>query len=232
MLEAQILLKRGMYRRVGDGYDVNIKLDPWLPSEEDPYIHSTSESIEGQMISSLMVPSQRQWDEEVVTDIFDTRDANLIMSILLQSAGVDSWYWCKERMGNYTVKSAYLLLQDIKGAYQVSNNSGFWRKLWNLKIPSKVKHFLWRAITCCLPTKDQLRVKKVAVNALCPVCNAEEENVCHSFISCSFAKACWDNSGIRFTVGVFYSFFDWISSVFQVCRGKDLQLVAMLCWSL
>ncbi|KAL8121558.1 hypothetical protein AgCh_018338 [Apium graveolens] len=130
VLEAQVLLKRVMYRRVGDGSRVSIKLDPWLPNEEDQYVHSTSESIEGQMVSSLMVP------------------------------GVDSWYWCKERMGNYTVKSAYLLLQEIKGGYQVSNNSGFWRKLWNLKIPSKVKHFLWRAITGCLPTKDQLRVKK------------------------------------------------------------------------
>ncbi|KAL8115127.1 hypothetical protein AgCh_021812 [Apium graveolens] len=42
----------------------------------------------------------------------------------------------------------------------MSNNPGFWRKLSNLKIPVKVKHFLWQAVTGCLPTKDALRVKK------------------------------------------------------------------------
>lgn len=93
-------------------------------------------------------------------------------------------------MGQYSVKSAYALLQEMKGGNQLSSNSGFWKKLWNLKIPLKVKHFLWRASKDCLPTKDQLRIKRVNVDALCPTCNLEVETTTHAIISCPFAKEC------------------------------------------
>uniref|UniRef100_A0A803Q6D5 Uncharacterized protein n=1 Tax=Cannabis sativa TaxID=3483 RepID=A0A803Q6D5_CANSA len=43
----------------------------------------------------------------------------------------------ENRTGLFTVRSAYLLLQQQRPKIQGSNNSGFWRKLWHLKIPPK-----------------------------------------------------------------------------------------------
>lgn len=169
-------------------------------------MHTVNGSLEGVSISSLMVTNESRWDMNLINDIFEVRDANLILSIPLQPTTVDSWYWHKEKKGQYYVKSAYYLLQDMKGGYETSNNSGFWKKLWNLKIPSKVQHFIWRATMWCLPTKDQLRVKKVAVNEMCLVCNSEAESVVHSIITCPFYKSCWDRAGIKVPMDTVSSF--------------------------
>lgn len=159
VMESQSLLKRGMARRIGDGNNVKVLAEPWLPNEDDPYVHTVNEALEGVMVSSLMVETGDQWDIDLINDIFVARDVNLILSIPLQPTASDSWYWRKEKKGQYLVKSAYYLLQDLKGVYQTNVNSGFWRKLWNLKIPPKVKNFLWRAVQNCLPIKDLLRTK-------------------------------------------------------------------------
>lgn len=67
-------------------------------------------------------------------------------------------------MGMYSVRSAYKALQDDSEEHNLSDNSGFWRVLWNLKISQKMKFFVWRAVRDCLPTKEQLQIRKVAVN--------------------------------------------------------------------
>jgi hypothetical protein len=47
----------------------------------------------------------------------------------------------------------------------VDNNhlkeEGNWRKLWKLKVPTKVKIFLSRALEGCLPVKERLIRKGV-----------------------------------------------------------------------
>lgn len=39
-----------------------------------------------------------------------------------------------------------------------------WKILWDLKVPPKVKHFLWRAAYEILPTKDHLWSKQILVD--------------------------------------------------------------------
>lgn len=107
----------------------------------------------------------------------------------------NAWYWRKEKLGQYLVKTAYNLLQESHSAAHSSNSLVFWR---NLKIPAKVKHFFWSASIGCLPTKDRLREKKVMVNELCPICNMEPKYVLHilpTCSSCSFTKECFINIG-------------------------------------
>lgn len=82
------------------------------------------------------------------------------------------------------------MIREQKEVYHSIDNSGFWRKLWNLKVPLKVKHFLWRAASGILPTKEQLISKKVAINNLCPVCNISQETTFHLLVSCDFANLC------------------------------------------
>lgn len=89
-----------------------------------------------------MIAGTNQWNSDLINDGFDKRDASLILSLTARTMNDDSWYWSKEKLGNYSVKSAYNLLQEGKISNQTSDNSDFWRKLWNLKVPPKVKHFI------------------------------------------------------------------------------------------
>lgn len=191
IIAAQDLLKSGLACRVGNGSTIDIEDAPWLPCESDPYVHTKHEALRGNKVSALMTGNHGSWDIDLVKDIFIERDVNLILSVPVQAMDNDSWFWRKDKFGQYTVKSAYASIRESVTGNHTSSNSGFWNKIWNLKIPLKVKHFMWRAICDCLPTKTQLRSKKVEVDSRCPVCNLAEETVVHTLITCPMSVLCW-----------------------------------------
>lgn len=47
MVETQSMLKQGLSCRIGDGQQINILGDPWLPSTDDPYVHSSNKALVG-----------------------------------------------------------------------------------------------------------------------------------------------------------------------------------------
>ncbi|XP_074366433.1 uncharacterized protein LOC141707268 [Apium graveolens] len=102
-------------------------------------------------------------------------------------------------MGQYSVKSAYVHIQNTKVSPSSADDSGFWKKLWKLKIPSKIKNFFWRATSGFLPTKDLLRTRKVNVNELCPICNEAPKTVMHALVSCNFADQCHNLADTTFS---------------------------------
>lgn len=62
---------------------------------------------------------------DLIMDVFDKRDADIILNTPLNSAVEDSWYWRREKLRNYLVKSVYLLLQELKHNHNTTPNSGF-----------------------------------------------------------------------------------------------------------
>lgn len=108
------MIKQGVSCRVGSGESLSITDVPWLPDENDPYIHTRNAAIINQQVSSLMVTGEKRWDEELIADIFDQRDAEIILNIPLDDRVNDNWYWRKDKMGLYSVKGGYLLLQTQK----------------------------------------------------------------------------------------------------------------------
>lgn len=40
-------------------------------------------------------------------------------------------------------------------------------------------------------------MKKVYVNALCPLCNNNPENIMHILVTCTFAQLCWRSIGVN-----------------------------------
>lgn len=92
--------------------------------------------------------------------------------------------------------------------------------------------FLWSAAIGCLPTKDNLRTKRVLVNELCPVCNEALETTLHCLSICSFAKECYFSMGKVLYNYAITLFSDWLRYVYNQYTGSDLQLIVMLCWAL
>ncbi|KAF4389869.1 hypothetical protein G4B88_024150 [Cannabis sativa] len=56
---------------------------------------------------------RKQWDLEVLHDLFEARDVDLIMQVpLSDNVNVDSWFWGKEPNGFYSVKRGRVALVD------------------------------------------------------------------------------------------------------------------------
>lgn len=97
---------------MGSGEAINIAHDPWLLNREDRYIHTTHKAVQNKIVISLMAPGVREWDHGLINEAFNERDASLILSIPLNNSDVDKWFWSNEKLGLYTVKSAYGLLRS------------------------------------------------------------------------------------------------------------------------
>ncbi|KAH9708700.1 reverse transcriptase domain-containing protein [Citrus sinensis] len=171
---------------------------------------------------------QHNWDLDALTDIFNEKDRGLITQIPLSSRRDDDvWYWSADSKGLFTVRSCYKMLVYLSEI----PSSNIWQRIWKLKVPAKVKHFMWRAGVNVLPTADNLRRRQVELASTCPICNAADESVVHCLLNCSFAKSCWLLSPIGFEGGCMY-FGDWLARVFARCSSDDCDLAAMICWSL
>ena len=86
--------------------------------------------------------------------------------------------------GLFTVKSMY---KDM-----MNGHTWFLRKyLWKLKIPVKIKVFVWFLNRKVLQSKDNIARRKWQGCTKCSFCGSEEM-VEHFFISCPFAKVVWD----------------------------------------
>ncbi|XP_074327095.1 uncharacterized protein LOC141665037 [Apium graveolens] len=232
IMEAQSMVVQGISCRIGNGQEVDILNSPWLPSIDDPFVHSNNEALVNQKVAALFRIGEKAWDVDLVLDIFEARDADLILSIPLSENEKDTWYWRHEKMGQYSVKSGYKLLQTAKDQSNTADNSGFWRKLWNLKIPNKVKNFLWRASTNCLPTKDMLHSRRVQVNSQCPICNLSDESIIHALVTCTFANDCHQFSVVRQVTGVFHNFSEWLQLIFEQTNKNDMCIQITICWFL
>lgn len=89
--------------------------------------------------------------------------------------------------GVYIVKSGYKWLITAEGPrLQNEIPTTFFTKLWVLKVPSKIRIHMWRIANDYIPILHNLRVRKLVVNTLCPVCQEDEEMVSHLFKDCTF----------------------------------------------
>lgn len=166
----------GLRRRVGSGESVSILTDPWLPREHNPYVNPEQGGMEGKKVNNLFRMEAKEWDEDLIRDMFNDQEAAIILGIQLsESTTSDSWYWNKEITGVYSVRSAYRWLMSTTRGNQNSDYSKLCAKFWRLKVPPKTKDTMWRAGTNCLPTKINLQSKQVPVNSICPFCNIYNE---------------------------------------------------------
>ncbi|XP_074360374.1 uncharacterized protein LOC141700535 [Apium graveolens] len=160
--------------KIGSGNAVDIIGQPWLLDDNNPFITSDIRGLENHKVSALMVNNQREWDEEILRDMFNDRDHQCIRRIRPNvNENDDVMYWGEEATGQYTVRSAYRLLQAQKSLWRQEYQYSIMRKTWRLKAPPKVLNFMWRSLTNCLPTLSALIQKNVQVDPICQVCRGE-----------------------------------------------------------
>ncbi|XP_074375015.1 uncharacterized protein LOC141716720 [Apium graveolens] len=144
LMEAQQLIRDGVRWRMGNEKSIQILDQPWLLTEQNPYIMTDTIGLQGKTVDSSICTDKLEWDVEVVSDIFNNRDKDSILAIPLSTSDQEvQLYWKFEEFGLYSVKSAYRRLQDQRSHWSVEPNDKVWQILWCIKAPPKVINLVW-----------------------------------------------------------------------------------------
>ena len=198
ILKAREVVKQGAYWQIWDGTKVLIRGDKWLPDMSTKHIISPQKNLPiSAKVCALIDEDGPRWIKERVTQEFFPYEAQQILGIPLSSNRVpDLLIWAGTKLGRYSTKSAYKMLTSkldfsTPSPSDTSTQTSFWRRIWSLSIPNKIKHFLWRACRESLPTKKNLLARNVTRNALCEWCNKEVEDAVHALWGCQVLKEVW-----------------------------------------
>ncbi|XP_042974662.1 uncharacterized protein LOC122306298 [Carya illinoinensis] len=240
-------LQEGCQWRIGSGKEVRIWTDSWVPGftsiagqHISPSYYGNAELIgdESATVNSLFIANQRVWDVGKITAFFRPEVALHITKIVLSQDREDLIRWKKEANGTYTVKSAYRLFKDLSPGRQNGESSNvdllrkMWKAIWSMKLPIKVRIFAWKAVKEILPTKSNLKKKKVLTEDGCVFCHAKNEDTLHALCSCPAIKEVWS---LYFPSMVLMKehdmFLDVVLRLQHNKRHDMLDLFFIICWS-
>ena len=78
-------------------------------------------------------------------------------------------------------------------------------KVWKLKAPRKIKHFLWQCLTGCIAVCSRLAERHCGNERACPRCGGDEETINDLLFECPPAVQTWALSDIPSIPGQFPS---------------------------
>lgn len=238
------MLEKGLCLAIGDGCTAKFWKDPWIPYLKGFKLSSEAptEVVEDALVGEFIF--NNSW-ELSSTDLWLTNDEieSIKKTHIPLRSKPDSWKWVYSSNGDYSVKTGYieakkLLARDAPDAPSSSSSVpvGVWKMIWNLKVPNKVKHFLWRACSNSLPTKEQLWKRKCSPSQVCPCCSSCDETKEHMLLLCTGAKVVWFCGPLSlrlddFSVSRFDSWcYDMLSNSHMFDFSKAL--VGFTCWAI
>ncbi|KAA3467328.1 reverse transcriptase [Gossypium australe] len=170
---AKGVLADGLCWKVGRGSEISTLNDVWIPDFKNSILSSYINNLCDFKVAELIDDNSRKWKEELIGSTFPEDVAAKILRIpLTKEAHDDILAWSGEPSGEFMVRSAYKLLHGIEtdlGAYTLQTDyRKFYKKLWLLNLPSKIKVTIWRMSQNYLPTRVNMRHKKLSNNIFCP----------------------------------------------------------------
>ncbi|KAJ8641777.1 hypothetical protein MRB53_018471 [Persea americana] len=237
ILMARDTLHEGMIWKIGDGRTIKIWEDKWLQcilgrKPNGPIV---------KFVRKLIDEDRSWWNESIINEAFDAETARVIKQMMLGNLNSPNRVrWNETSTGEYSVSSAYALeirRQKAKAEGEASDakvSKGMWRRIWKLKIPSKVRHFLWRACNEALPTRQNLQRRKILEDPRCRICEGEAETTTHILWDCLMASSVWSLSCAKLhkrPVSI-EEFQRVTKSLMEVLSREELEEWAVLSWSI
>lgn len=97
----------------------------------------------------------------------------------------DKLVW-KESNNQFSTSISYSLISES------SSIDSYWGFIWKLKIPGRIKVFLWQCSHKKISTLSLLKSRGILSNDLCKWCGQHREDFDHLFWSCSLANQVWE----------------------------------------
>jgi hypothetical protein len=174
-------LKQGLIRRIGTGFETHAWNDNWIAHDGSlrPYACLVDDPEPPQTVAGFIDQSTRQWNLEKLNTYFLPMDSEVIQSIPISlRVQPDFWAWHYERKGVFSVRSAYRMLACTKEKREAwldeaatrSNHGATeasYTKLWQIRVPAKLRIILWRLAKQSLSTADVLHHRNIAPASVC-----------------------------------------------------------------
>ncbi|KAK2664852.1 hypothetical protein Ddye_003426 [Dipteronia dyeriana] len=180
--------------RVGTGSGISVCEDRWIPR---PTIFKVwpPRKLVGDVLVAALLEEPGRWNEVLIRSNLVDGEADFITSIPLSfSSWKDSFLWHYDKKGIFSVESAYrvALAAQIEDRASSSWGPSSWQKrIWNFKLPSKVRVFYWKACKGILPTKLLLSKRGIVNDGSCPFCEKRPESVDHAIWGCGRVISQW-----------------------------------------
>jgi len=104
----------------------------------------------------------------------------------------DTFRWALQQSGAFSVKTMY-------SALNLTHALSFNMNTWCLKVPLKIKIFIWYPYKGVTLTKDNLARKNWQGDLTCSFCNANE-NIQHLFFDCPLVRFIWCTIHVSFNI--------------------------------
>lgn len=160
---------------------------------------------------SIWTRHLRQHENLEATEIYS------ILQAYTTSTLEDKLTW-KDTNFAYSFANLYAILNN-------GNNISFrWAFIWTLRVPPKIKLFIWKLINNVLPTGLFLasRIPNFRHATYCRHCNEQEEDITHIFHDCIHAKHCWsfvDKWWMKLDICTISN--DWLYQIFRVADSTS-----------
>lgn len=224
-------LEKGLRWYVGMSNSISINCDAWIDGCTDLQLPYQFISIQNLFVNHLIDNNNRTWKRELIESTFFEDVAGKILQIpLVQEACPDILAWRNEPSREFSVRSSYKLLQTTTGgsnAYAIHQETSlFYKALWQLNIPPKIKITIWRTLWNYLPTFANLNYRKVSTNIACPRYNSSTEIVLHVFLLCPVSGLVWKELNLDCVIDDnctnIQSWFTWVFSCSSIPPKRPL----------
>ncbi|KAK2638134.1 hypothetical protein Ddye_025929 [Dipteronia dyeriana] len=143
---------------------ISVYKDHWLPRPSTFRPFSLPTLSINAKVCDLKLPSG-VWTEELIRSSFFLEDVELVLSIPCSLHDQsDTLMWHFDKLGSYSMKSGYHLgcnLMNIQSSSGLALSESWWKFLWRIRIPTKIKLFIWRACFDWIPTHFNLAKRRM-----------------------------------------------------------------------
>ncbi|KAG7572209.1 Reverse transcriptase zinc-binding domain [Arabidopsis suecica] len=229
MLAAKAVLKSGIRRTIGSGFNTSIWADPWIPDSPARPPRGLSEERDPLIfVNTLIDFGTKQWKLDRLRELFPPEEITLILGIKPSlRVSSDGYSWSMTKSGNYTVKSGYEAARTISRPVcdhpsQGPSVTALKAQAWKLKTTRKLKHFVWQCVTGCLASCQRLFYRHIGRDKGCSRCGAAEETINHLIFECPPARQVWALSNIPSSPSLFPSPSLYTNLDYLYWRGKEV----------
>lgn len=137
LLKARHVIEKGMMWRVGDGSQIRVFHDNWIPSVLLTKAVPRTPALEvDSTVSSLIDQTTKEWSGHLIDHKIAPFMAQKIKAIpLCRMRMEDCLVWPRTKDRNYSVKTGYQLLGELQNREVASGSSNedlrsFWKGIW------------------------------------------------------------------------------------------------------